>query len=76
MAVSDLIDIKKFKELRRSDPIKAKNLMKKIKKKNAKKLKQEKKDELPNKLHDATVPKHEVYAEYVEEGIIVNEKKS
>ncbi|CDU19911.1 splicing factor 3B subunit 2, putative [Plasmodium yoelii] len=69
MAVSDLIDIKKFKELRRSDPIKAKNLMKKIKKKNAKKLKQEKKDELPNKLHDATVPKHEVYAEYVEEEI-------
>ncbi|SCM12331.1 splicing factor 3B subunit 2, putative [Plasmodium chabaudi adami] len=73
MAVSDLIDIKKFKELRKTDPIKAKNLMKKIKKKNAKKLKQEKKDDASNNAYessnDANVPNHEAYAEYVEEEI-------
>ncbi|SBT80320.1 splicing factor 3B subunit 2, putative [Plasmodium malariae] len=73
MAISDLVDVHKFKELRRSNPTKAKNLIKKIKKKNAKKIKKEKKNDTKNnaneKKNSASGFNHNSYVEYVEEEI-------
>ncbi|SCP05666.1 splicing factor 3B subunit 2, putative [Plasmodium ovale] len=73
MAVSDLLDMAKFRELRRNNPIKAKNLMKKIKKKNAKKTKKEKTTSSSNRANENKGSTSsfisDAYVEYVEEDI-------
>ncbi|SOV83343.1 splicing factor 3B subunit 2, putative [Plasmodium reichenowi] len=74
MAITASDDIEKLKELRKSNPTKAKNFLKKLKKKNAKKIKQNKKnstlDEVEeNTNEETTILNDDTYVEYVEEDI-------
>ncbi|SOV19644.1 splicing factor 3B subunit 2, putative [Plasmodium gaboni] len=74
MAITTSVDIEKLKELRKSNPTKAKNFLKKLKKKNAKKIKQNKKnstlDEVEeNTKEETSILNDETYVEYVEEDI-------